>query len=77
MQSQVRKWGNSLAIRIPRSLAEKIGLAEGTTVDFQIDNDALVIRRKRHSLEMLLAQVTPENVHDEVGTGCPVGREIW
>lgn len=74
---QVTRWGNSLGIRIPRPLAEKIGLTEGAVVDFEIDNDALIIRRKQYSLEMLLNQVTPENVHHEIDTGSPVGREIW
>ncbi|MDQ0286627.1 antitoxin MazE [Desulfofundulus luciae] len=77
MQSRVTKWGNSLGIRIPRTLAEKIGLREGTPVDFEIKDNAIIIRRKRCSLDMLLSQVTPQNVHHEISTGHPVGREIW
>lgn len=77
MQSHVAKWGNSLGIRIPKSLAEKIGLTEGTPVDFKVDNDAIIIRRKSYSLEMLLSQVTPQNMHSEINTGYPVGREVW
>jgi antitoxin MazE len=77
MQSRVQKWGNSLGIRIPLSLAEKTGLKEGVPVDLQADDDALVIRRKQYSLEQLLAQVSTDNTHKEIETGHPVGREAW
>ena len=77
MQSRIQKWGNSLGIRIPLSLAEKTGLKEGVPVDLQADDDALVIRRKQYSLEQLLAQVSTDNTHKEIETGHPVGREAW
>lgn len=77
MESQVTKWGNSLGVRIPRLLAQEVGLAEGTPVIFEVSEDAIVIRPKRFSLEALLAQVTPENLHGEVATGRPVGHEVW
>jgi antitoxin MazE len=77
MQSRVQKWGNSLGVRIPLSLAEKTGLKEGVPVDLQADDDALVIRRKQYSLEQLLAQVSTDNTHKEIETGHPVGREVW
>ena len=77
MESQVTKWGNSLGVRIPKTLAEKVGLTEGTPIVFDVDENAIVIHRKRHRLETLLAQVTPENLHGEVKTGRPVGHEVW
>ena len=77
MQSRVQKWGNSLGVRIPLSLAEKTGLKEGVPVDLQADDDALIIRRKQYSLEQLLAQVSTDNTHKEIETGHPVGREAW
>jgi antitoxin MazE len=77
MQSRVQKWGNSLGVRIPFSLAERTGLKEGVPVDLQADDDALVIRRKQYSLEQLLAQVSTDNTHEEIETGPPVGREAW
>ncbi|HHW42147.1 MAG TPA: AbrB/MazE/SpoVT family DNA-binding domain-containing protein [Syntrophomonadaceae bacterium] len=77
MQPHVQKWGNSLGIRIPLALAQKIGLKEGTPVDLEAKDDAIIIRRKRYSLEQLLSQVTPDNIHGEVDTGPRVGREIW
>lgn len=73
----VTKWGNSLGIRIPMALAKKVGLTEGTPIDFQVDNDTIIIRRKRYTLEKLLSEVDSKNVHHEINTGAPVGREIW
>ncbi|QUL99089.1 MAG: AbrB/MazE/SpoVT family DNA-binding domain-containing protein [Candidatus Fermentithermobacillus carboniphilus] len=77
MQARVRKWGNSLGIRIPRLLAQKAGLTEGVEVDFQVHDNAIIISPKRYTLESLLARVTPENLHEEVNTGQPTGREAW
>lgn len=77
MESQVTRWGNSLGVRIPKSLAQKSGLTEGTPIVFEVEDDAIIIRRKRYSLEKLLSQVTPENLHGETDTGPSVGREVW
>ncbi len=77
MQTQIAKWGNSLSVRIPKSIAEKVGLVEGTPVVLEIENDVIVIRRKKYNLEMLLSQVTSQNLHGEIDIGHPVGRELW
>ncbi|PQP88113.1 AbrB/MazE/SpoVT family DNA-binding domain-containing protein [Paenibacillus sp. AR247] len=66
---QVQKWGDSLGIRIPKSLALKVGLEEGSKVDLYVENGHLIIKPKPSSLEELLTQVTPENIHKEVFTG--------
>ncbi|MDR9855795.1 AbrB/MazE/SpoVT family DNA-binding domain-containing protein [Paenibacillus sp. VCA1] len=73
----VQKWGNSLGIRIPKSLALKVGLEEGSEIDLDVENGHLVIKPKSTTLGELLAQVTPENLHEEVSTGDPKGREAW
>ncbi|GIO68467.1 AbrB/MazE/SpoVT family DNA-binding domain-containing protein [Paenibacillus cookii] len=73
----VQKWGNSLGIRIPKSLALKVGLEEGSEIDLDVENGHLVIKPKSTTLEELLTQVTPENLHEEVSTGGPEGREAW
>ncbi|MCD9020604.1 AbrB/MazE/SpoVT family DNA-binding domain-containing protein [Cohnella silvisoli] len=72
---QVQKWGNSLGIRIPKALALKVGLKEGSEVDLDIEDGHLIIKLK--SLDELLAQITPYNLHAEVPTGEPQGRESW
>ena len=74
---QVQKWGNSLGIRIPKSVAVKVGLEEGSEVDLDVQDGCLVIKPKSAALDELLAQVTPENLHKEVSTGEAQGRESW
>ena len=80
MQTQVKKWGNSLALRIPKSLAERLDLKTDTEVEIQVVGDQLMIKplpEPTLTLEELLAQITEENLHDEVGTGTAVGAEVW
>lgn len=74
---QVQKWGNSLGIRIPKFLALKVGLEEGSEVDLDVEDGHLVIKPKSASLDELLSKVTPENLHQEVSTGERQGRESW
>jgi antitoxin MazE len=75
MLANVSKWGNSLGVRIPRPIADQLGISEGVPVELTIEDDHLLIH-KVHRLESLLAEVTPENIHSEIETGLPVGREI-
>jgi antitoxin MazE len=77
MSAIVKKWGNSLGLRIPQALARQVHLEEGSQVQLTVDADKLVIepQRRRYSLEKLLAGITARNRHDEVDTGGPVGRE--
>jgi antitoxin MazE len=80
METCVKRWGNSLALRIPRPLAEEAGLRENSPVELSLEEGKLVvvpIMERRYALEVLLAQVTPENVHSEVDTGGAVGSEAW
>ena len=80
MRTAIQRWGNSLALRIPRTYAAETCLAEGSEVELSLKAGALVvrpIRRKRHSLSALLSRITTENPHDSVDTGQAVGREAW
>jgi len=80
MKKRVGKWGNSLAIRIPKAFAVEIGLEEDSPVELSLVNGELVVAPKSRTplrLEQLLEQVTEENMHDEVRTGPAVGREGW
>ena len=80
MQTQVKKWGNSLALRIPKPLAEQLAIKTDTEVEIVIEDGQLLIRPLPEpvlSLEALLAQITDENLHDEVETGTAVGGEVW
>lgn len=80
MRVQVQKWGNSLAIRIPKSFAKETKIDQGSIVDLSTVEGQLVakpIREYEYSLEELLAGVTEENLHREFDTGSAVGQEIW
>lgn len=79
MKTTVQKWGNSLAVRIPRPFAEEIQLEENTTVDLSIRGGKLVIvpAEPEITLESLVEQITDENRHGEVDMGRPVGNEVW
>jgi len=80
MQTKVQKWGNSLAIRIPRAFAKETALANGTIVDLSIRNGQMILKpipEPRYSLDDLLVRVTKRNLHAEIDFGEPVGREVW
>ena len=69
MGTKIQKWGNSLAIRIPKSYAEALNFEEGSDVKFKIIKDKLVISKKKKSefkLNELLLRVTEKNLHKEI-----------
>lgn len=80
MVATVAKWGNSLAIRIPQNLAREIDVAEGSEVDLAVVDGNLVVKprkRRRYSLDELVKEITPENLHTEIDSGVAVGNEVW
>jgi antitoxin MazE len=80
MKTRVQKWGNSLALRIPKSFAAESGLGEDSWVDLSLVKGKLVIRplpRTPLTLEDLLRGVTDQNRHPETDTGPAVGGEAW
>jgi antitoxin MazE len=80
METNVQKWGNSLAVRIPRPFAAEVGIEEGTEVDVVVEDGGIVVRPRRAvrlSLDDLLAGVTAKNAHADSATGPAIGREVW
>ena len=80
MMTKIQKWGNSLAVRIPKALAEEAGLEQGKPVDLRYEDGELRIktrRRKRYDLDEMLASVPDDFEPEEWDTGPPVGNEIW
>ena len=77
--STVAKWGNSLAIRIPKNIADKINLKEGTAIAIDVSDNNIVITPKKlkYTLEELLAGASSEDFDGEYDWGEPVGEEIW
>jgi antitoxin MazE len=75
---QVTRWGNSLGVRIPKDIASRIGLAEGSRVEVEaIEDDRIVISltRPRYKLDELLRGMTPEAMREAFDWGPDVGRE--
>jgi antitoxin MazE len=80
MHVRVQKWGNSLAVRIPKPLAEDAEVKEGTVLNLAVSDGKVVatpIARRKLSLKQMLAKVTRQNLHAEVDSGPSVEREIW
>jgi antitoxin MazE len=78
--TQIAKWGNSLGLRLPKSVAREAQLDEGDTVDLSVKDGAIVVRpaRPTYSIETLVSKMTPRNRHKETDWGTPpVGRELW
>lgn len=80
MKTRVRKWGNSLAVRIPKSFAAEIPFAEDTSVELSLVDGKLIVQLLKQppiTLGELLQGVTDENLHGEWNTGPVVGKEVW
>jgi antitoxin MazE len=80
MRMRVQKWGNSLALRIPKSFAVETALDCGAEVDLSLEDGRLVITplaEPAYELTDLLAHITPENLHSEIDAGPSVGSEAW
>ncbi|MGA2593362.1 MAG: AbrB/MazE/SpoVT family DNA-binding domain-containing protein [Bryobacteraceae bacterium] len=78
--SQVSKWGNSLAVRIPRGIAKEARLAEGDRLTLNLATDgSIVLRsaRRKYELRQLVSRITARNRHSETEWGTPMGRESW
>ena len=80
MHTRIQKWGNSLAIRIPKSFAAEVGLDQDSEVELSLLDGKLIlmpITPQPVPLAALLAQITDDNLHSEVSTGDAVGNEGW
>jgi antitoxin MazE len=79
MKTKIQKWGNSLAVRIPRSIAQDAHLGVASEVEVSSHRGEVRISSVRRSwdLDSLLSKVTKRRLHGEVSSGPPVGREVW
>lgn len=79
MTTKIQKWGNSLAVRIPKSFASTSNLKDGTEVRMEIMNGKIIISKKRRNvyiLKELLSKVSDKNIHEECDYGNIVGKEL-
>jgi len=80
METKVRKWGNSLALRIPKAFADELHLDEEAAVELTLRDGQLLVSPRmapRFRLDDLLAEIRDDNLHPEVDMGPTVGKEIW
>lgn len=84
MKIAFQKWGNSLAVRVPKIVAQEIGARDGKAAEMSVQGRKLVIepierkrRRRRYSLDELVGRITRQNRHDEIDWGAGVGNEAW
>ncbi len=77
----IKRWGNSLALRIPGHIAAQLKVTENSAVECSVSDGNLVVKpidsKPRYSLCRLLGEITEENLHKEIATGRPQGDEIW
>ena len=76
-KSHVSKWGASLAIRIPKAIADQWGVHEGSAIEIVPQGDQVVLRKKTYDLKNMLSRVSPDNLHEERDTGPAQGGEEW
>lgn len=78
MSVKIQKWGNSLGVRIPKAVIEKVNLSENSEVEIESKNGTIVIfpAKKEYSLDALLKQITKSNLHSEEDFKSE-GNEVW
>lgn len=80
MKTRIQRWGNSLALRIPKSFASEAGLQKETSIELSVSDGKLIITpliEPRFTLKQLLAKINKDNLHHEIDTVKAVGNEIW
>jgi len=78
MTVAIKKWGNSLALRIPKDIAQTLHIENNSTLELSIKDGALVIKPQNETLlESLVAGIDANNLHTEIDMGKGVGNEEW
>ncbi len=80
MKTQLAKWGNSVAVRIPKALADAAKFRPGDTLEMAVEDPGTLRIRKQKGvpkLRYLVRAITPENLHGESEWGAPTGKELW
>jgi antitoxin MazE len=79
MRTRISKWGNSLAVRLPKPFIDELGLADGAEVEIVLRDGQIILTSagREYALEDLVDGITPENRPVETDWGRPQGRETW
>ncbi len=77
---QLKKWGNSLAVRLPKEITNNINLKENSKLTIDIIDGKIIatpVKKSKITLDEILEGITPENYGEVIDFGSPVGKEIW
>jgi antitoxin MazE len=78
METVVKKWGNSLGLRIPNLIARELSLKDGSIVNINDNGNEIIIKPvQKVKLSEMLAEINEQNLHKEIETSGPIGKEIW
>jgi len=78
MEAVVKKWGNSLGIKIPNLIVRELALKDGSFVDISDKGKMIIVKPiQKNKLSEMLSDINEQNIHKEIETGGPVGKEIW
>lgn len=77
LKTRVSKWGSSLAVRIPKAIAEEWGVKEGSSIELTRDANGVHLRKPKYTLEEMVESLKGVDLHPEVDWGPPRGKEIW
>jgi len=78
VKTKVQKWGNSLSVRLPKTVAQEMGLQVNDILEIEIDDHRLILEARKdqeYRLTNLMKEVTEDNLHTEISVGAPVGNE--
>ena len=88
--TRISKWGSSLAVRIPKAIAEEWGVKEGTSIELSRNDKGLLLRKRRkqlsdmidgpkpkYNLDEMVGTMKNAQLHPEIDTGPLRGNEIW
>ena len=74
---QIGKWGGSLAVRIPKAVAEQCGISEGSAMEMDVQSGRIVMWKRNYDLVDMVGRITAENLHSEEDMGPSRGNERW
>ena len=80
MEAVIKKWGNSLGLRLPKVMAEHFNINDGSLLELRIEKDYIKItpsKKPKLKLNELLSKVNKNNIHSEIDTGDSLGNEVW
>ena len=77
MEIVIKKWGNSLGVRIPNIIARELHLKDGSPVEIEDNNGNIIISPKKYNLHDMVSKIDKSNIHAEYDTGTVEGKEIW